>query len=59
MMNNICVNCLKRIKNQTFLYSTIQESEYVTCKECVMSEDCENKENRDGCYLGEKYLVEE
>lgn len=28
--------------------------EYVACKECIMREDCENKENRDGCYFGEK-----
>ena len=27
--------------------------EYVTCKECAMWEDCENKESRDGCYFGE------
>lgn len=33
--------------------------EYVSCKECAIREDCENKESRDGCYFGEKYLVEE
>lgn len=33
--------------------------EYVSCKECTMREDCENKESRDGCYFGEQYLVEE
>ena len=28
--------------------------EYVACKECAMWEECENKENRDGCYFGVK-----
>jgi hypothetical protein len=23
------------------------------CKECIFFEDCEIKENRDGCYFGE------
>ena len=28
--------------------------EYITCNKCIMWEDCENKENREGCYFGEK-----
>lgn len=26
--------------------------EWVPCKECVSFDDCEFKEDRDGCYLG-------
>lgn len=55
LYDNVCVNCLRKIENQTPLYPITGEEEYVTCGECVMSEDCENKESRDGCYLGEKY----
>ena len=36
------------------LDNTISTSEYVSCKECIFWEDCENKENRDGRYFGEK-----
>lgn len=27
--------------------------EWVQCKDCVHFEDCDTKEDRDGCYLGE------
>ena len=27
---------------------------YVSCGECILREDCENKERLDGCYFGEK-----
>ena len=27
--------------------------DWVVCKECIYFEDCENKEDRDGCYFGE------
>ena len=37
----------------------IDEAEYVACKECIMWEDCENKESRDGCYFGEKETNED
>lgn len=26
---------------------------WVQCKECIYFEDCETKEDRDGCYLGD------
>ena len=28
--------------------------DFVICSQCVYWEDCENKEDRDGCYFGEK-----
>lgn len=28
--------------------------EFVICSQCVYWEDCENKEDRDGCYFGAK-----
>lgn len=31
---------------------------WVECKECLYFEDCQAKENRDGCYTGEKYIEE-
>ena len=27
---------------------------WVSCKDCIFSEDCSNKEDRDGCCLGEE-----
>jgi hypothetical protein len=32
-----------------------KDAEFVICKECIYWEDCPNKENYDGCYLGEKW----
>ena len=26
---------------------------FVMCSQCIYFEECENKENRDGCYFGE------
>lgn len=34
-------------------------AEFVICKECIYWEDCFNKENRDGCYFGEKSAEKE
>ena len=28
--------------------------EFIMCSQCIYWEDCENKEDRDGCYFGEK-----
>ena len=28
--------------------------EFVICSQCVYWEDCENKEDRDGCFFGAK-----
>ena len=28
--------------------------EFVICSQCIYWEDCENKEDRDGCYFGAK-----
>lgn len=28
--------------------------EWISCKECIEFEDCENKENNDGCFFGVK-----
>lgn len=28
---------------------------WVPCLECIYIEECENKEDRDGCLTGEKY----
>ena len=28
--------------------------EFVICSQCIYWEDCENKEDRDGCYILEK-----
>ena len=27
---------------------------WTQCVDCIYYEDCENKEDRDGCYLGEE-----
>ena len=26
---------------------------FIICSQCIYFEECENKENRDGCYFGE------
>lgn len=28
--------------------------EFVSCTECILFEDCNEKEDRDGCYFGER-----
>jgi hypothetical protein len=28
--------------------------EFVICSQCIYWEECENKEDRDGCYFGAK-----
>ena len=32
----------------------MKTAEFVICSQCLYWEDCENKENHDGCYFGEK-----
>ena len=32
----------------------MKTAEFVVCSQCSYWEECENKENRDGCYFGEK-----
>ena len=27
--------------------------EFIMCSQCIYWRECENKENRDGCYFGE------
>ena len=27
--------------------------EWIECKNCIYFEDCDTKENRDGCYFGD------
>lgn len=27
--------------------------DFIICSQCIYFEDCENKEDRDGCYFGE------
>ena len=34
-------------------------NDFIICSQCIYWEECENKENRDGCYFGEKFLVED
>jgi hypothetical protein len=29
------------------------EKDWTACKDCIYFEDCEVKENRDGCYCGD------
>ena len=32
----------------------MKTEEFVICSQCRYWEECENKENHDGCYFGEK-----
>ena len=32
----------------------IMTAEFVKCSQCIYREDCENKENRDSCYCGDR-----
>lgn len=41
-----CPTCGKR--------TLIKVPEYVFCSECIGFDECENKENCDGCYAGER-----
>lgn len=34
-------------------FNVIPELGWTACKDCIDFEDCENKEDRDGCYFGE------
>ena len=33
--------------------------DWINCKECVYFDDCEETENRDGCYFGDAVEDEE
>lgn len=33
--------------------------DWTNCKECVSFEDCDNKEDRNGCYFGEQNNTED
>ena len=48
-------NCKgKRLeRNMTQEYNPYEH--WVPCLECIYIEECENKEDRDGCLAGEKY----
>lgn len=48
--SEVCEVIIKRVEKDE------RPLEYVTCKECAMREDCENKESRDGCYFGEREI---
>lgn len=40
------------LEEDGYIYSSIDY--WVNCNECIFYEDCEAKEDRDGCILGEK-----
>ena len=37
----------------------MNEDEFVLCSECIYYDECENKEDRDGCYFGEEENCDE
>lgn len=45
---------IKKIKNLLERFKKYQETTWINCHECAYRVDCETREIRDGCFLGDK-----
>ena len=39
---------------KTYKEKRVEMSDFVICSQCIYWEECENKEDRNGCYFGVK-----
>ena len=43
-----------KINMKTYKEERVEMSDFVICSQCIYWEECENKEDRNGCYFGVK-----